>query len=145
MMPIRTWVLCHSFAALLFFAGNAETRAGMVVSNLICDLGTGVRPYVSEDLSYARTAYAPDLPNKRIIFYPRVAAGLPDPVARMDFALACLTVLEQQSDACKAIIYLRDRNLIRSHDLKVLEDHFLSVSKQDSQAFEKIKMVYACY
>ena len=102
-------------------------------------------PVVQEHWSDSEKAFGPDFGNHMIISYPDVANYLPEAVVKLDFASACLQIINRPSDVCSSVEYLRFHGAISRSDVDQLERHYLSLGKKDPTAFLALKEVFACY
>jgi len=124
-----------------------DASAGMVTQRFSCGTSSGMQFEIIES-GYVGTettqVYAADLSGRKILFFPQAAARLPEAVAKMDFAAACLTVLDEPNDVCSSVVFLRDRGLISSNDLRDLENHYqYGLDRRDG--LSRIKQIYRCY
>ena len=135
--------------ASLLFADLAQ--AGGLTRELVCDTNAGGQPEYVERDSSSKEAFSADVDNGRIFINPFALSTRPQPVVNYEFAVACLQVARRRDDMCSAVRFLRERNLLFSSDLDVLQTYFAARARtaQDREEADgfirRIKALYACF
>lgn len=121
--------------------------AGGLIRGLVCD--NGVR--IQERPSGGDEAFAADPARNTIFANPWVLSGLSQPVVNYEFSVSCLRLSGGPDDMCAVVDFMRERNLLYSNDLEVLQSYFVSRARTVRNASEKdfyyrrIKDLYSCY
>jgi len=135
--------------ASLLFAATAQ--AGGLTREMICDTRIGSQPEYIERDSSSEESFSADVANGTIFINPYALTTRPQPVANYEFAIACLQIARRSDDMCSAVRFLRERNLLFSSDLEVLQTYFASRARMTKDRAEvdgyyrRIKDLYSCF
>jgi len=140
---LATFVLAQQVAA--------QTEIG--VTDLVCETRGGLSqtfPVETDPISTRQTkAYHADEESEKIIFSPSSARQLPNSVVKLQFALACLQLIEGREDVCAAVNFLSYQGAIKKEEITELENYYIELAERSpdeaDKAYSTIKEVFACF
>lgn len=136
--------LCGLVMLLLLLASwtGAFANGVMSVHDLQCKWPNGKEISIVR-VSRSRTdkMFIPRPEEKVIEFSPQTR--LPEAAAKLEFAQACLEVIEQPSEVCDAVQYLRRWGALDSSEISELEEYYFA--EDDPKSLQTIQEVYDCY
>lgn len=137
---------------LCLTAGSALAEETIIPTHLSCERPDGTNflidtvPWSDQEVAYLADHSSQ---GQLIVFAPKAAQERPEAVVRIDFARACLSLLNQPDDLCSAVQFLSARDALNLDDVEQLEMYYISLADQRpdraDEAYADLKQIFACF
>lgn len=138
-----------AFPIVALAASSGQTQT-FTETDLHCEDLDGTQIIIDADpWATATVAYLPDFANHRITFVPSAANERPEPVVKLDFARACLSLIEREDDICSSVRFLSVRDALTMDDLQQFETYYIDLAEREpenaDEAYANLKEIFTCF